>query len=249
MTSDKKFDGGDDMKPQSGSDGQAHEPPREQPSGARGEQGGAGAGVQQGEDVGQLKAEIADLKDRVLRAHAEMDNVRKRLEREKSDQAKFAITKFARDILGIGDNVQRAIEAVPQRMLEQDEALKSFFEGVTMIERELLSVLGRHGIKRLDPKGEAFDPNFHQAVVEMPSEDVPAGAVTQVFQAGYMIEDRVLRPAMVAVSKGGAKPQAPAHAANPGGSSSIDGQAGASSGGGGEPGAPRDKPAGPGSQV
>jgi molecular chaperone GrpE len=178
---------------------------------------GAAAGAQasaapESEEIVRLKAEAADLKDRLLRAHAEMDNVRKRLEREKADQAKFAITKFARDVVGIGDNVQRAIDAVPHRLVEQDMALKSFVEGVTMIERELLAVLGRHGIKRLDPKGEPFDPHQHQAVVEVPSTEVPAGTITQVFQSGYMIEDRVLRPAMVAVSKGGPKPQPPAEA-------------------------------------
>lgn len=164
------------------------------------------------EEVIRLKADVADLKDRLLRAHAEMDNVRKRLEREKADQAKFAITKFARDVVGVGDNVQRAIDAVPHRLVEQDMALKSFVEGVTMIERELLAVLGRHGVKRIDPKGQPFDPHQHQAVVEVPSAEAPAGTITQVFQSGYMIEERVLRPAMVAVSKGGAKPQPPAEA-------------------------------------
>jgi molecular chaperone GrpE len=162
------------------------------------------------DEITRLKAEAADLKDRLLRAHAEMDNVRKRLEREKTDTAKFAITKFAKDVVGIGDNVQRAIDAVPHRQVEQDAALKSFVEGVTMIERELLAVLGRHGITKLDPKGEPFNPHHHQAVVEVPSAEVPAGSVTQVFQAGYMIEERVLRPAMVAVSKGGAKVPSPA---------------------------------------
>ncbi|MGE0697530.1 MAG: nucleotide exchange factor GrpE [Hyphomicrobiaceae bacterium] len=163
-------------------------------------------------ELARLRAEAGELKDRLLRAHAEMDNVRKRLEREKADASKFAISKFARDVVGIGDNVQRAIDAVPHRLAEQDPALKSFVEGVTMIERELLSVLGRHGIKRLDPKGEPFNPHQHQAVVEVPSADMPAGTVTQVFQAGYLIEERVLRPAMVAVSKGGPKAQPPAEA-------------------------------------
>ena len=173
--------------------------------------GSAAAAGESGE-VDRLKAEVADLKDRLLRTHAEMDNVRKRLEREKADQAKFAITKFARDVVAIGDNVQRAIDAVPSRMAEQDAALKSFVEGVTMIEREMVAVLTRHGIKRLDPKGEPFDPHLHQAVVEVPSAEAPAGTVTQVFQPGYLIEERVLRPAMVAVSKGGPKPQPPAEA-------------------------------------
>ncbi len=168
-----------------------------------------------GEEIARLKAEAADYKDRLLRAHAEMDNVRKRLEREKADASRFAITKFARDVVGVGDNVQRAIDAVPHRAAKQDPALKSFVDGVTMIEREFLSVLERHGIKRLDPKGEPFNPHHHQAVMEMPSPDVPSGTVTQVFQAGYMIEDRVLRPAMVAVARGGMKPAAPPAEAAP----------------------------------
>jgi molecular chaperone GrpE len=117
-------------------------------------------------------------------------------------------------------------------MVEQDTALKSFFEGVTMIERELLSVLGRHGIKRLDPQGEPFDPHRHQAVVEVPSEEVPAGRVTQVFQSGYMIEERVLRPAMVAVSKGGTKPPAPAEAVSSAASPSPSGDTPAAGEGG-----------------
>lgn len=217
MTSDKKFEGEERARSESeasqGAHGASGEPTAEAGSAKESASGRDSGGA---DEAGQLKAEVAELKDRLLRTHAEMDNVRKRLEREKTDQAKFAITKFARDVLSIGDNVQRAIDAVPQRSLEDDPALKSFFEGVTMIERELVSVLGKHGIKRLDPKGEPFDPNFHQAVVEVPSSDVPAGRVTQVFQSGYMIEDRVLRPAMVAVSKGGPKVQAPADAVTPG---------------------------------
>lgn len=228
MTSDKKFEDGDETRAQAAPGSPPEEPSKEQASGAGSTQDAAGAGAGSPSETAQLKAEVADLKDRLLRTHAEMDNVRKRLEREKADQAKFAITKFARDIVGVGDNVQRAIEAVPQRSLEQDPALKSFFDGVTMIERELLTVLGRHGIKRLDPKGEPFDPHHHQAVVEVPSDDVPAGSVTQVFQSGYMIEDRVLRPAMVAVSKGGAKPQAPAQAVSPGASPATGGHSAAS---------------------
>lgn len=157
-----------------------------------------------------LKAENAELRDRVLRAHAEMDNIRKRTEREKSDAQKYALTKFARDIVGVGDNFQRAIETVPADAAEQVPALKSFLEGVTMTERELINVLERHGIKRIDPKGLPFNPHHHQAVMEQPNPDVPAGTVTQVFQAGYLIEDRVLRPAMVVVARGGLKPVKPA---------------------------------------
>jgi molecular chaperone GrpE len=153
-----------------------------------------------------LQAEAADLKDRLLRAHAEVENIRKRSEREKEETAKYAVTRFARDIVNVGDNFQRAIDAVPAGAAEQDAALKSFLEGVTMTERELLNVLERYGIKRVQPVNEPFNPHLHQAVMEIARTDVPNGTVVQVFQAGFMIEDRVLRPAMVAVAKGGPKP-------------------------------------------
>ena len=156
--------------------------------------------------IAGLRAEAADLKDRLLRAHAEVDNIRKRSEREKEETAKYAITRLARDIVNVGDNFQRAIDAVPPDAAERDSALKSFLEGVTMTERELLNVLERYGIRRIDPRDEPFNPHLHQAVMEMQRTDVPAGTVVQVFQAGFMIEDRVLRPAMVAVAKGGPKP-------------------------------------------
>lgn len=153
--------------------------------------------------------QIKDLTDRLLRTAAEMDNIRKRTEREKADTIKYAITKFANDIVGMGDNFQRAISAVPAGAADSDPALKSLLDGVMLTEREFLSVLERHGVNRVDPKGEAFNPNFHQAVMEQEDRDVPAGTVLQVFQAGYMIEDRVLRSAMVVVSTGGFKPMKP----------------------------------------
>jgi molecular chaperone GrpE len=153
-----------------------------------------------------LQAEAADLKDRLLRAHAEVENIRKRAEREKEETAKYAVTRLARDIVNVGDNFQRAIDAIPAGAAEQDAALKSFLEGVTMTERELLNVLDRHGIRRVQPLNEPFNPHLHQAVMEIPRSDVPSGTIVQVFQAGYMIEDRVLRPAMVAVARGGPKP-------------------------------------------
>lgn len=164
--------------------------------------------------VAALQAENVELKDRLLRTHAEMDNVRKRGEREKSDTLKYAVSKFAQDVLTIGDNVQRAIAAVPPEAAEQDAALKSFLEGVTMTERELVNALERHGIKRMDPLGAPFNPHHHQAVMETQSTEVPHGTVTQVLQAGYMIEDRVLRPAMVIVAKGGPKPGTPDESSN-----------------------------------
>jgi len=153
-----------------------------------------------------LRAEAAELKDKLLRAHAEVENIRKRAEREREETAKYAISKLAREVVGVGDNFQRAIEAVPAGAAEQDPALKSFLEGVTMTERELLNVLERHGIKRIHPVNEPFNPHLHQAVMEIQRTDVPSGTAVQVFQAGYTIGDRVLRPAMVAVSKGGPRP-------------------------------------------
>jgi molecular chaperone GrpE len=165
----------------------------------------ASAGKHHDDLIAELRREVADLKDRVLRAHAEVENIRKRTEREKEDTAKYAITKFARDVLTVGDNFQRALGAVPAGAADADATLKSLIDGVTLIEREFLSALERHGVKRLEPKGEAFNPHVHQAVMEMPRPDVAAGTVVQVFQSGYTIEDRVLRPAMVVVATGGPK--------------------------------------------
>ena len=160
-------------------------------------------------DVATLEARIADLTDRLLRSHAEMDNMRKRTERDKEDMAKYAITKFARDVLSVGDNLQRAIAAVPAGAAEEDPALKALVDGVAITEREFLSVLERNGVKRLDPVGEPFNPHQHQAMTEVEDRDVAAGTVVQVYQPGYVLEDRVLRPAMVVIAKGGAKPGKP----------------------------------------
>ncbi len=167
--------------------------------------------------VAALKAEVEGLKDRWLRAHAEVENIRKRAEREREEAAKYAITRLAKDIVGVGDNFQRCIDAVPPGAAEQDPTLKSFLEGVTMTERELLNTLERHGIKRLQPMNEPFNPHLHQAVMQVPRTDVPNGTVVEVYQAGYTIEDRVLRPAMVGVAQGGPKPPDGGKANGPGG--------------------------------
>ena len=160
-----------------------------------------------------LRDENADLKDRLLRAAAEMENVRRRTERDKADSVKFAISNFARDVLTIGDNISRAIEHVPADAAEEDTALKSFLEGIQVTERELLNMMERHGIARLNPKGERFDPNQHQAMFEVDNADVPDGTIVEVIQAGYVIAERVLRPALVGVAKGGAKQPKPEEAA------------------------------------
>jgi molecular chaperone GrpE len=153
-----------------------------------------------------LADERDSYKDRYMRTFAEMENIRKRTEREKSDIRRYAISDFARDVLGLGDNIQRAILAVPAEAAEQDPHLKSFRDGIELLERELVQMLERHGVQRLDPKGQRFDPNQHQAVMETERPDLPAGTVAEVFQAGYTIGERVLRPAMVSVAKGGPKP-------------------------------------------
>lgn len=165
--------------------------------------------AQLGADLDALLAENAEMRDRVLRTMADMENLRRRTEREKADTARYAISNFARDVLSVGDNLKRTIDHVPQEAAAQDPALKSFLEGVALTERELLNVLERHGVTRLDPLGARFDPNFHQAMYEVPNADVPEGTVVEVMQAGYAIGERCLRPALVAVAKGGAKQAKP----------------------------------------
>lgn len=150
-----------------------------------------------------LQAEVRDLKDQVLRSYAEMDNIRKRADRERLDTQKYAISKFARDMLSVADNLERALAAVPTDT--SDPVLKGLLDGVTVTERGLASVLERYGIKRIDAEGTPFDPHQHQAVMEHQDPSVPNGTVVRVFEAGYMIGDRVLRPASVVVAKGGPK--------------------------------------------
>jgi molecular chaperone GrpE len=166
------------------------------------------AGAQLGADLNALLMENAEMRDRVLRTMADMENLRRRTEREKTDTARYAISNFARDVLTVGDNLKRTIEHVPAEAAAQDPALKSFLEGVEITERELLKVLERHGVTQIEPLGQRFDPNCHQAMYEVQNADVPDGTVVDVMQAGYTIGDRCLRPALVAVAKGGAKPAA-----------------------------------------
>jgi molecular chaperone GrpE len=156
--------------------------------------------------VDKLTAENAELKDRLLRALAETENTRRRAEREAADARAYAISAFARDMLTVADNLARALDSVPAEARAGAEGpLKTLIEGVEITSRDLVAALGRHGVKKLEPQGEKFDPHFHQAVFEAPDESVPAGTVTQVAQSGWKIGERVLRPAMVGVSKGGPK--------------------------------------------
>jgi molecular chaperone GrpE len=156
--------------------------------------------------VEALRREAAEARDKMLRTLAEMENLRKRTSREVTDARTYGITGFARDVLEIADNLQRALDAVPaEAKATADPGLKGLIEGVELTERALLNALEKNGVTKFDPTGERFDPNFQQAMYEVPDPSVPAGTVVQVVQAGYMIGERVLRPALVGVSKGGAK--------------------------------------------
>jgi molecular chaperone GrpE len=154
-----------------------------------------------------LEAENAELKDRALRALAEVENNRRRTEREANDARTYGISRFAADTVSVADNLRRAIEAVPAEAREgADAGLKTLLDGVELTEREFLKALEKHGVRRIDPKGERFDPNLHQAMFEIEDKSQPAGTVVQVVQPGFTIGERVLRPAMVGVAKGGPKP-------------------------------------------
>jgi molecular chaperone GrpE len=159
--------------------------------------------------VTELEAELAEYKDRLLRTLAEIENVRRRAQREREDASKYAIAGFARDLLSSADNLRRALESLPESEAK-DERTRSLLAGVAATERELLGVFERHGIKRIDPKGESFDHNFHQAIFEAERPEHPSGSVVEVLQPGYLLHDRLLRPAMVGVAKGGPKPSEPA---------------------------------------
>lgn len=165
----------------------------------------------------RLVKENEDLKDRALRAAAEMENLRRRTAREVGDARSYAIAGFARDMLTVSDNLRRAIDAVPADAKQGGDAgLLALVEGVEMTERSMLSAMERHGVKKVDPMGEKFDPNFHQAMFEVPNPQVVANTVIQVVQPGYVIGERMLRPAMVGVAKGGPKSAATESAPEPG---------------------------------
>ncbi len=153
-----------------------------------------------------LAAENAQMKDKVLRTLAEMENLRRRTEKEVADARAYATTNFARDMLTVADNMRRAIETLGEEARGAAEgAFKGLIEGIELTERDLLKTLERHGIRKIEPKGEKFDPNLHQAMFEVPDPSVPNGTVREVMQAGFVIGERVLRPALVGVAKGGPK--------------------------------------------
>ena len=153
-----------------------------------------------------LAKEAADLKDRLLRTLAEMENLRRRTEREVADARTYGVTNFARDILAVADSMERALKALDEGIRAQaDAGVKALLDGVELTERELLKVMEKHGVRKIEPMGQKFDPNLHQAMFELPDPTVPAGTIVQVMQPGYTIGERVLRPALVGIAKGGAR--------------------------------------------
>lgn len=152
----------------------------------------------------KLNAENADLKDRALRTLAEMENLRRRTEREIADARVYGVTKFAADMVGFSDNLRRAVESVPADAREID-SVKTLIEGLELTERDFLSRLNRYGVRKLEPQGQKFDPNMHEALFEIPDPSVPANTVLQVVESGFAIGERCLRPAKVGVSRGGPK--------------------------------------------
>jgi molecular chaperone GrpE len=149
-----------------------------------------------------LRNEVAELKDRLLRAMADTENLRRRAEREKAEATLYAASNFARDLLSVADNMARALEAMPEKARERaDEATRNLLAGIDLTYRELMQVFERYNIRRVDPLGERFDPNFHQAMFEVPDPEAAPGTVVQVVQPGYRIGERVLRPALVGVAK------------------------------------------------
>jgi molecular chaperone GrpE len=159
--------------------------------------------------IAALEAEVSDLKDRVLRTMAEMENLRRRSEREMADTRQYAVANFARDMLNVSDNLRRALDALPAEPRKGiDPALAGLIEGVEVTERGLAQTLQKFGVRPIEATGEKFDPSHHQAMFEVENTEVPAGTVAEVVQTGYVIGERVLRPALVGVAKGGPKPAA-----------------------------------------
>jgi molecular chaperone GrpE len=181
----------------------ADEAAADEPAPANDDAGERREGVYTDEEAALLiaQAEVADLKDKLLRAVAEGENVRRRAQRDVDEARKFAVSEFARDMLQVADNMHRAIAAVSDEARAEDAEVRSLLEGVELTERELIATLERHGIKRVDPLGEKLDPNLHQAVLQVDDAEAESGTVVTVMQIGYTLNDRLLRPAMVAVAK------------------------------------------------
>lgn len=154
------------------------------------------------ERIAELEQSVQVYKDQLLRAVAETDNLRKRSERQLEDAHKYAVSSFAKELLNVSDNLRRAIEAAPNAESADDELLKTLHAGVQAVERDLLAAFEKHGVVKITPLHDRFDPNFHQAMFEVPNSGKPAGTIVQLLQPGYLLRDRLLRPAMVGIAKG-----------------------------------------------
>lgn len=158
-------------------------------------------------ELEQLRAEVADLREKHLRALAEIENTRRRAERDRLDASQYAVTRFARDMLAVSDNLQRALAHLPpEARADAAPALKAVLEGVEATERQLSATLEQHGVKPIETRDAKFDPHLHQAIAEVPAEGKPRGSIVDVVQTGYVISDRLLRPAMVTVARGESNP-------------------------------------------
>lgn len=161
------------------------------------------------DETDALRAEVAQLKEQLLRAMADAENTRNRARKDRDEAAKYAASGIAKDLLSVADNLRRALESVPTEAIEQNEHLKSLVTGVEMTEKSLLEAFEKNHIKRIDPVGERLNPHYHEAMVEIEDPERAAGTVSQVFEPGYVLHDRLLRPARVAVSKGGGQNSGP----------------------------------------
>ena len=161
------------------------------------------------DELAALRAEAAELKDQLLRALAETENVRRRAQKERSDAAKYAAAPLLRDLLTVADNLARAVASVPESEVVGDERLQTLLDGVKLTEKELNTAFERHNVIRIEPLGEKLDPHRHEAMFEVPDPSQPNGTVVQVIQPGYLLHDRLLRPARVGVAKGGAAAAVP----------------------------------------
>jgi molecular chaperone GrpE len=159
--------------------------------------------------------EVAEMKDRLLRALADVENTRRRAKRDVEDARKYAASNFAKDLLTVSDNLRRALDTMSEETRDGDDNVKNLVLGIEMVEKELLTAFERQGVSRVDPLGELFDHNYHQAIFEKPDTEYPNGTVAEVMQAGYVMHDRLLRPAMVAVAKGGSEEKSPPSEADP----------------------------------
>ena len=153
------------------------------------------------EEIPSPADEAAELKDKLLRSLADMENLRRRAQKDREDALKYGAANFARDMLSVADNLRRAIDSLPAEGEAGADALKAFIEGVALTERDLLSALERHGITKIEPMGEKFDPQFHEAMFEAPVPGAEPGSVIQVVESGYVIHGRLLRPAKVGIAK------------------------------------------------